>query len=193
MQTRNQEGPLSEADRADPAVPAYLRAMAEVQRLKGQLAVARASADAFAARIEATDGDARGRVGRVARELGMGEQSVKNQRQRGMHPRRNAPEVTRPVLTAAQYDVALGRAEVEARHQVPGLDLDAIVQGVLAAVGLLAPPPEPKADGTCTAQSPDLEGRWWQCQKEPHQAGRHDADERHWDDDSDPNAIPARP
>ena len=192
MQTRIQGGHLSSVDKADPNVTAYLNAVIAVRRLEGELADARARADAFAAELD-THGEARGRLGRVARELGVEEQSVKNQRQRGKNPRRAAPKgITRRVLTNAEYDTALGRADAEARHQVPGPTLDAIACGVLAAVGLLAPPPEPEDDGTCTAQYPDPEGHWRQCQMEPHHAERHDAGGRGWDDDS-PNAVPARP
>ena len=191
MQTQ-QSGHLSDADRAEPTVAAYLAAAATVRRLEADLSDARAIADASAAALDVGAGEGRGRLGRVARELGIEEQTVQNQRQRGKHPRRAVPNaVRRRVLTDAEYDTALRRADTAAHHQVPGHVLDAIACGVLAAVGLLSPPPEPDTD-TCTAQWPDPEGEWWQCRQAPHPGGRHDAGDRDWSDDA-PDAIPARP
>lgn len=191
MQTHPGGGHLSDADRADPAVAAYLTATAAVRRLEAELSGARVIADVSAAAMEVAAGDARGRTKRVARELGIEEQSLFNQRQRGKN--RPAPrELARRVLTDAEYDTVLGRADAEARHKVPGPTLGAIVCGVLATVGVLAPPPEPEDDGTCTAQAPDPEGEWRQCQEEPRHAGGHDAGDLGWTDDA-PNAVPARP
>jgi len=189
MQT-NQGGHLSDADRADTAVTAYLTATAAVRRLEEELAYARAVADVSAAAMDVAVGETRGRLGRLARELGVEEQSLGNQRSRG----RNRPAPKEPalrMLTDAEYDAAFSRADTEARHKVPGTTLAAIVSGVLATVGILAPPPEPD-DDTCTAQAPDPDGEWWQCQREPHDDGRHDAGDLAWTDDL-PNAVPARP
>lgn len=192
MQTHR--GHLSDADRADPTVTAYLTAMATVRRLEAELSDARAIADASAAAMEVGAGEARGRLGRVAGALGVEEQSVQNQRQRGKNPRRAAPQGIRwRVLTDDEYDTVLHRADTEARHRVPGQTLDAIACGVLATVGVLAPPPELEKGDTCTAQAPDPDGEWWQCQRDPHDDGPHDAAGNYqWTDDL-PNAIPARP
>jgi hypothetical protein len=193
MQT-HQGGHLSGADTADPAVAEYLAAMATVRRLEAELSDARAIADASAAAM-GTHGEARGRLGRVARAVGVGEQSLNNQRQRGKHPRRPVPaSIRRRILTDAEYAHVLRRADAgahQARHEVPGPALDAIVSGALAVVGLLTPPPETD-DDTCTAQFADPDGEWQQCQQEPHDGGLHDSGNWQWGDD-DPNAVPARP
>ena len=119
MQTHR--GHLSDADRADPTVTAYLTAMATVRRLEAELSDARAIADAYAAVMEVGAGEARGRLKRVARVLGMEEQSAQNQRQRGKNPRHAAPQgIRRRVLTDDEYDTVLRRADAEAHHQVPG-------------------------------------------------------------------------
>jgi hypothetical protein len=169
MQTPMQRGHLTSADQADPSVAAYLAAMTTVRRLEAELSDARAIADASAAAIE-THGQARGRLGRVAGALGVGEQSLHNQRQRGKNPRRPVPrEIRRRILT----DPAL----------------DAIVSGALAVVGLLTPPPAPD-DDRCTAQFADPDGEWVQCQEDPHDSGPHDSGDWQWRDD-DPSAVPA--
>lgn len=190
-----QGGHLSSADQADPAVAAYLNAALAVRRLEGELDDARANADALLAAVDtAPAGETSGRLGRLAAHLGVKAQSLKNQRQRGKNPsqrRATARGIARRVLTDAEYEAALQRADTEARHQVPGPTLDAIVSGALAAVGLLTPPPEPDGDGTCTALFADPEGEWLRCREEPHGGGRHDAGEWAWGDD-DPNTIPAR-
>jgi hypothetical protein len=193
MQT-HRGGPLSDADRADPDVAAYLAAMATVRRLEAELTDARAIADERAAAMDAGAGEARGRLGRVAATLGVEAQSLQNQRQRGKHSRR-APRGTIPrrILTPQEYEAALTRADTEASRQVPSPVLNAIVAGALASAGLLCPPPEPQGmDGqVCTAQVPDSEGEWRQCRLRPHAGDEHDAGGWQWTD-SCPNAIPAR-
>ena len=74
---------LSDADKADPTVVGYLRATDEVRRLEAALSEARASADRLAAAMDTQAGPSRGRLGRIASHLGVEEQSLKNQRQRG--------------------------------------------------------------------------------------------------------------
>ena len=103
----------------------------------------------------------------------------------------------RRIVTQAEYDTAYDRADTAARAAgvtVPHPALSDMVRGVLAAVGLLTPPPEPDTEaGTCTAQFPDPEGEWWQCEQEPHGPDEgHDGGDWGWDD-SAPNAVPARP
>jgi hypothetical protein len=192
MQTPMQRGHLTSADQADPSVAAYLAAMTTVRRLEAELSDARAIADASAAAIE-THGQARGRLGRVAGALGVGEQSLHNQRQRGKNPRRPVPrEIRRRILTDGEYATVLHRAGEEAhraRHELPDPALDAIVSGALAVVGLLTPPPAPD-DDRCTAQFADPDGEWVQCQEDPHDSGPHDSGDWQWRDD-DPSAVPA--
>lgn len=78
-------GHLSAADLADPGVAGYLAATNEVRRLEKALADARVGADRSAAAMDTQTGQARGRLGRLAAHLGIKEQSIKNQRQRGKH------------------------------------------------------------------------------------------------------------
>ncbi|MCY0961457.1 hypothetical protein [Streptomyces sp. H27-H5] len=101
----------------------------------------------------------------------------------------------RRVVTEEQYQAAvreagaiLSRAGAFAGEE----PLADAVTAVLAAVGLLVPPPEPELD-TCTAQFPDERGDWWQCLEDPgHEpAEGHDAGDWSWSDDS-PEAVPAR-
>lgn len=78
------KGSLTESDLADPNAVGYLTAMREVQRLEEALKGARAVADKFAAAMDVSrTGPARGLLGRLACELGIEEQTVKNHRQRG--------------------------------------------------------------------------------------------------------------
>ncbi|WNI19918.1 hypothetical protein [Actinacidiphila sp. ITFR-21] len=79
----SQHARLTDFDKADGNVAAYLAAMDEVRRLEGDLADARAKADRHAAAMDTQTGEARGRLGRLAGHLGVKEQSLKNQRQRG--------------------------------------------------------------------------------------------------------------
>jgi hypothetical protein len=74
---------LTDADQADPAVIGYLDATEEIRSLEKALAKARAGADAYVAAVDTQTGDARGRLVRLAAHLGVKEQSLKNQRQRG--------------------------------------------------------------------------------------------------------------
>jgi len=82
-ETEGQAGSLSDADKADPAVAAYLDAVAKVRQLKKDLADAQADADRLAAAMEVQTGDARGRLERIAAHLDVKEQSLRNQRNRG--------------------------------------------------------------------------------------------------------------
>lgn len=81
MQTQVEH--LSEADKADPIVVRYVATMIEVQRLTKALGEAQAKADVLAAAIDTQTGETRGRLGRLAAHLGLKEQSIRNQRQRG--------------------------------------------------------------------------------------------------------------
>jgi hypothetical protein len=80
---RIQSAHLTDVDKADSDVVGYLAATDEVRRLEEALADARARADRFAAAMDTQSGEARGRLGRLAAHLGVREQSLKNQRQRG--------------------------------------------------------------------------------------------------------------
>lgn len=81
MGTRSEH--LTASDQADPAVIGYLTATEDIRRLEKALAKARAGADAYAAAMDTQTGDARGRLVRLAAHLGVQEQSLRNQRQRG--------------------------------------------------------------------------------------------------------------
>lgn len=78
-----QSAHLTDVDKADADVVGYLAATDEVRRLEEALAAARARADRLAAAMDTQSGEARGRLGRLAAHLGVREQSLKNQRQRG--------------------------------------------------------------------------------------------------------------
>ncbi|MFK0294794.1 hypothetical protein ACIQU6_30580 [Streptomyces sp. NPDC090442] len=110
-------------------------------------------------------------------------------------PEDDEPTTLRRIVTADEYDTAYSRAAAAAQAvgvTVPHPALHDAVRGVLAAVGLLTPPPEPDTtDGTCTAQFADDEGQWWQCEMEPHDPSEgHDGGDWGWGDDA-PNAVPA--
>lgn len=101
----------------------------------------------------------------------------------------------RRIVTEDEHRTAYDRAGAATRAvniTVPYPVLTDVVRAVLAAAGLLTPPPEPDTnDGTCTALFPDPEGVWWQCELDPHDStDGHDAGDWDWSD-SAPNAVPA--
>ncbi|MFI9041617.1 hypothetical protein [Streptomyces sp. NPDC053726] len=103
----------------------------------------------------------------------------------------------RRIVTDDEHRAAYDGADAAARAAgvtVPHPTLSDMVREVLAAVGLLTPPPEPDTtDGTCTALFPDPEGEWWQCEQEPHGPDEgHEGGDWGWED-SAPNAVPAHP
>ncbi|MGW1436813.1 hypothetical protein ACWD7M_16380 [Streptomyces griseus] len=71
-----------------------------------------------------------------------------------------------------------------------------VTRTILAAVGFLLPAPRPNqvadpfADSTCEALWPNNQGRWLQCEKDPHDDGPHSRGDEVWVD-ADANAIPA--
>ncbi|WP_406189545.1 hypothetical protein [[Kitasatospora] papulosa] len=104
-------------------------------------------------------------------------------------------EQPRRLLAEEEYD-AVYRAAVDAlgarmRHIGHHMTGD-VVDATLAAVGILAPPPEPDGD-TCSAMFADPTGTWWQClDPAGHNPDEgHDAGDWTWPSTT-PDAIPPR-
>ncbi|MBH1934102.1 hypothetical protein I5Q34_07305 [Streptomyces sp. AV19] len=95
----------------------------------------------------------------------------------------------RRVLTEEEYQEACRRAHTAGRLRGDGAAH--VVAAVLAAAGVLTPPPRPDAldPDTCTALFPDDHGYWLQCQEDPGHPGHHNDGEFDWTD-AHPDAVP---
>ncbi|MGW6518567.1 hypothetical protein [Streptomyces sp. NPDC054962] len=111
-------------------------------------------------------------------------------------PDENQPHTAamlRRVLTEDEYqdvhDAARGELGTLARH-IGTANVTATVCAVLAAVGILAPPPEPE-DDQCPAQFADPDGYWHQCTEDPGHPPTDGHSDGEWSwPDGDTQAIP---
>jgi hypothetical protein len=98
----------------------------------------------------------------------------------------------RPVLNEDFYQHLVGQVNnlAERGVEIPAQSVFGILDGIMAELGFLAPPPETDKD-TCEALWADPGGDWHQCAEDPgHDGEMHSDGEFDWRDNL-PDAIPA--